>query len=334
MAMVAHHTSSMAPIIHCREPHTPMSHSLFYSIIMQVAKYTPNKNYIVHSTLTDSDWKQLNHISALFHTIIGAANDIAHSQMLDCIEIIKTTGHYRWAVKKNIKQALAFYQKFERANYADMKGPEGDKQQLYMDYLDNVSDRMKPHVFKFYMSIKQFLDKQHIPNSSLKANILCTAQLLVYAVFLFDKFIEECPPIPTIDLRKTYFSARLYPMVRYWEIVLNTLCPDCANINFEDDTNCKLAFDIIESNIVLEEYIDKSGKEALNLNPEVKNQLNYYVDKRKAQARTRLRKAHGYIIPTNSDIIYYNNATTRVPSLEKRYVEKYHFEFKPQNQIS
>lgn len=220
--------------------------------------------------LQNEQGEKFKRISSLFHVIVCACNDVANSVMLDAIAEIQKTKYYRHGIKKACNDAKKRYSIFERKNFEDMKGDNVDKRQVYMDFLDSVNDRLRKHLFKFYMSIKSVLDKHDIPESALKARIICAGQLLTYSIVLFDKFFDKCPEIPPIDLRATFASARLQPTKNAWDVICDKLCKDCQDINFEDDINCKTAFNIIELQIIDEKLINKSGMEALNLNPEWK----------------------------------------------------------------
>lgn len=180
---------------------------------------TVRKDRYINDALTSEKKSEMfRHLSSLFHVLIGAANDIANTAMLDAIADIKLTGYYRQTVKKSCKDAVRKYEAFERDNFKDMKDPKKqiDKRRLYMDFLDTVSERLSPHVFKFRMSIKQHLDKQGIPDSELKSHVLCADQLLIYSVNLFDDFFDRCPRVPPIDLRRTFLSARLDGTLHAW----------------------------------------------------------------------------------------------------------------------
>lgn len=180
---------------------------------------TVRKDRYINDALTSQKKSDMfRRLSSLFHVLIGAANDIANTAMLDAIADIKLTGYYRQTVKKSCKEAIRRYGVFETANYNDMRGTvsEIDKRRLYMDFLDTVSERLSPHVFKFRMSIKQHLDKQGIPDSELKSHVLCADQLLIYSVNLFDDFFDRCPRVPPIDLRRTFLSARLDGTLHAW----------------------------------------------------------------------------------------------------------------------
>jgi hypothetical protein len=228
------------------------------------------KELVDFMRITEKQRETYNHVSSLFHTIIGGANDVAHTYMLDAIDQIKKKGLYCQKVKKACKDAVARYEVFEKLNMQDMKNSETDKRQLYMDFLDDVEERLRPHVFVFRQSIKRYLDKNMIPDSDFKSHIILAHELVNYAVVLFGKFIANCPSCPPVNFEQTFKPARLHPVRQAWEQVEEILCKDCVGIHLDDDENCRLALDIIETQIISEKYINQSGTAALELNPDAR----------------------------------------------------------------
>ena len=218
-------------------------------------------------------WQQnretLNHISALFHVIIGGANSVAQTVMLDTINLLSKTNQYKGKARHNARLAVKRYNNFDRQNMDDMRNSQMDKRQFYMDYLDDLEERLKPDVFRFRLAIKQVLDKRNVGDSELKSYVLCTYEMLHYCVTLFDRFIKELPSIPPINFKETYRAARLDGVFTAWDNLTDVLCRDCTNIKLDDDPNCRLALNIIETKIVSEQSINQSGKEALSLNPTI-----------------------------------------------------------------
>ena len=226
------------------------------------------QEFVRHREITDRERETFAHVSALFHTIIGGANDVANSVMLDAIGEIRKAGLYRQGVKKACNDAVARYGVFDSANMDDMISGEEDKRRFYMDYLDSVNERLRPHVFILYQSVKRVLDRSMIPGSSVKAHVMTAYEMLNFAVELFGKFFDRVPPCRPVDLRRTFSKGDLTPVLRAWRTVEELVCRDCRGIDLNADRDCRLAFDIIETKLVSEQGICESGKEALALNPE------------------------------------------------------------------
>ena len=232
------------------------------------------KELVDFMRITEKQRETYNHVSSLFHTIVGGANDIAHTYMLDAIYQIKKKGLYRQKVKKACKDAVARYEVFEKLN---MQNAETDKRQLYMDFLDDVDQRLKPHVFLFRQGIKRVLDRNFIKDSEFKSYIILAHELINYAVVLFDKFIANCPSCPPVNFGLTFKPARLHPVRQAWEQVEEILCKDCVGIHLDDDDNCRRALDIIETQIISEKFINQSGEAALALNPDARMEADRHM---------------------------------------------------------
>ena len=235
------------------------------------------KELVDFMRITEKQRETYNHVSSLFHTIVGGANDIAHTYMLDAIYQIKKKGLYRQKVKKACKDAVARYEVFEKLNMQDMQNAETDKRQLYMDFLDDVDQRLKPHIFLFRQGIKRVLDRNFIKDSEFKSYIILAHELINYAVVLFDKFIANCPSCPPVNFGMTFKPARLHPVRQAWEQVEEILCKDCVGIHLDDDDNCRRALDIIETQIISEKFINQSGEAALALNPDARMEADRHM---------------------------------------------------------
>mgnify|MGYP000874695269 FL=1 len=235
------------------------------------------KELVDFMRITEKQRETYSHVSSLFHTIVGGANDIAHTYMLDAIDQIKKKGLYRQKVKKACKDAVARYEVFEKLNMQDMQNAETDKRQLYMDFLDDVDQRLKPHVFLFRQGIKRVLDRNFIKDSEFKSYIILAHELINYAVVLFDKFIANCPSCPPVNFGLTFKPARLHPVRQAWEQVEEALCKNCVGIHLDDDDNCRRALDIIETQIISEKFINQSGEAALALNPDARMEADRHM---------------------------------------------------------
>lgn len=225
------------------------------------AKKLAKKEIVDFMNVTEKHRETFNHVSSLFHTIIGGANDVAHTYMLDAIEKIKEAGLYKQRIKKACKDAMSRYDVFEKLNMQDMQNAEIDKRQLYMDFLDSVDERLKPHIFLFRQAIKRVLDRNFIKDSDLKSYIILAYELINYSVELFDKFIEGCPSCPPVNFGLTFKPARLHAVRQAWGQV-------------ED---CRRSLDVIELNLVSEKFINESGTAALELNPDARMEADRHM---------------------------------------------------------
>ena len=236
------------------------------------------KEFVKSFSLDENSQQEMyNTISSWFHVIVGGTNDVANSTMLDAINEIKKTNLYRQRVKKACKDAVSRYEVFDKANMADMRSEEHDRRQLYMDFLDSVNERLKPHIFILRQSIKRVLDRNKIADSELKSHILTAYEMINYSVELFDKFFKAWPPCPPVNFGLTFKPARLHPVRQAWEQVEDILCKDCVGIHLDDDDNCRRALDIIETQIISEKFINQSGEAALALNHDARMEADRHM---------------------------------------------------------
>ena len=159
----------------------------------------------------------------------------------------------------------------------DMQNAEIDKRQLYMDFLDSVDERLKPHICLFRQAIKRVLDRNMIKDSDLKSYIILAYELINYSVELFDKFIEGCPSCPPVNFALTFKPARLHAVRQAWGQVEEILCKDCVSIDLNKDENCRRSLDVIELNLVSEKFINESGMAALELNPDARMEADRHM---------------------------------------------------------
>ncbi len=220
--------------------------------------------------------KKYKRLSALYHVIVGPVNDMVNTAMIDAVGAIKTTKYYKFKNKQLCNKAIEGYKVFERANYNDMinRAANIDKRQLYMDFLDSVAERVNGHVANFRMAIKQLLDKHNKTDTQIKSTIICANELVKYAVFIFDDFFDKAPKTGNIMLRETFADGRLTACKHNWGLLTEAICSDCGDIDIESDDNCKLSFQIIERQMTSEKYINDSGMEAIELNPEIKKEID------------------------------------------------------------
>ena len=107
---------------------------------MNVFKPQPPFTGIKQTDLAQA-WQQnretLNHISALFHVIIGGANSVAQTVMLDTINLLSKTNQYKGKARHNARLAVKRYNNFDRAEMNHHRKPFQPLQftEAQMEYL-------------------------------------------------------------------------------------------------------------------------------------------------------------------------------------------------------
>ncbi|MCI6672412.1 MAG: hypothetical protein MSG77_07735 [Prevotella sp.] len=234
--------------------------------------------------LTKEEIKTLHAISSTFHTTVGSVNDIAHSYLVDAVNEIKKTKHYRHDIKHACKEALERYKNFERREQATMQHSYVDRRVLYMDFLDGVMAQVQGDIFKLYMTIKQHLDRQKAKESKLKAHVFLAHILLDLSVHFFDAFAEAMKNrVAGVDLRGTFLAGRLAYVFNIWDEVVKRLTPELHGKDIDDIPNARLAAQIIEQKLSDVEVLYKAGREAVELNKETAEEVIRKMEEEKRE---------------------------------------------------
>lgn len=238
----------------------------------------------VKAELNKEDIKTLHAISGTFHTTVGSVNDIAHSYLVDAVNEIKKTKHYRQAVKHACKEALERYKNFERREQKTMQNSHVDRRALYMDFLDGVMGQVQGDIFKLYMTIKQYLDSKKEKESKLKAQVFLAHILLDLSVHFFDAFAEGMKDrVGGVDIRGTFLAGRLSYVYNIWDEVVKRLAPELYGKDFDDIPNSRLAVQIIEQKLSDVEVLYKAGREAVELNKETAEEVIRKMEEEKRE---------------------------------------------------
>lgn len=222
------------------------------------------------------------HLNSLMNLVIGAVNTIAGKAVIDAKdELYQRKDLWRFEIKKNARLAENAYYEYEKIHTRNF----GDRYNLFLDYLSAVEDNIAKDVNMLTMSIAQVLTKHNQKDSMLKAKVETARTMSEYACSMFDMLIDKAnDKVNTHCMNlilsgkmkpfnfKPYFAAgRITGVFHYWDKVTSVLCKTDnkgESITLNDDPNCKLAFEIIERKITSEDFLNKAGYDALQLNPE------------------------------------------------------------------
>lgn len=222
------------------------------------------------------------HLNSLMNLVIGAVNTIAGKAVIDAKdELFKRKDLWRFEIKKNARLAEDAYYEYEKIHTRNF----GDRYNLFLDYLNAVEDNIEKDVNMLTMSIAQVLTKRNQKDSMLKAKVETARTMSEYACSMFDMLIEKANnkvntrciklilsrKMKPFDFKPSFAAGRITGVFHYWDKVTSLICkPDHKgeSITLNDDPNCKLAFEIIERKITSEDFLNKAGYDALQLNPE------------------------------------------------------------------
>ncbi|MDE6152453.1 MAG: hypothetical protein K2G12_10795 [Prevotella sp.] len=212
-------------------------------------------------------------LNSLMNIVLGAANTVAGKAVYDAREHLAKDKHlWKHSMKRYMNEACHAYDSYEKAHMRNF----GDRYRLFLDYLDSVEDGIQPHVDCLRFSIKQVLDRHGEPRSSAMAYVQTARTLVEYSCGVYDKMIEETKEQSGMDFDSIMRPARLTRCLHAMNMVCSVMCRtrDDTDINLNDDSNCCLAFRIIETKMTSEDFLNKAGFEALSLNPETRKYVS------------------------------------------------------------
>lgn len=233
------------------------------------------RDYVSHACVTTNErtMQVFDRLNSLVNLVVGAVNTIAGKAMFDAIERIKATPYFRQSVKFELNQAARLYYAYEKLHMTNF----GDRKQLFYDYLDQAEADIQKHVNILRMSIKAMLDKYGQTETELKSYVETGRTLLDYACHIYDTQIEIANSrCPDVDFNKWMNPARLTGVLKHYENASDIICKTEGNVTIDlnKDKNVKLAFDIIQTKVTSEDFINRVGYEALELNPECRKYVN------------------------------------------------------------
>lgn len=210
-----------------------------------------------------------DHLATLVNIYIAAVNTLAGEAINNARNSLsKDKKLYRLQVKHYAREAERAYLKYERQHTRNF----GDRYNLFLDYLSAVDDVMGKHIRNLNLSLWQVLTKSNQSNAQLKAEIETAWVMAKYACDMFDHLMHEAYVKTRFDYTPYFINARLTSVFYNWDMLEHLVCKvdkGTGTVNFEEDDNCKLAFRIIETQLMSEDTLNKAGFEAIKQNMEL-----------------------------------------------------------------
>ena len=148
----------------------------------------------------------------------------------------------------------------------------GDRLKMWLDYLDGTEEEYRRHIFNVYMAAKQTFDRHKQSNSELKARLECGRICAELAVGQFDVLMQDLRERFGADYSPLFIAARYSEPLATWrllcDIYVKTDDPK-DYINLNDDTNLRLAADILAKKLCDSDVFNRIGKHAIELNLDV-----------------------------------------------------------------
>lgn len=189
-------------------------------------------------------------------------NDMANSAMVDAKEEICRAGVNVKENKYFMNNAFNAYEQYERKlKIGNVKTYE---------YLLSCSDQMQKEVKKdkdiFFMTLKGYLDKFNVPDSTLLARLQLANILLEYSVLAYNKYFDACRVKIGYDISPYLLYSRLDGAYHWWNKLTKSIdrsyCKD-IDVDFNKDKDCMLAYKILNKKMCDYETIKKAVTDGL-----------------------------------------------------------------------
>ena len=215
-----------------------------------------------------------------FWPFIGTANQCAYLAMDDAVEAMEACGMMRQKVKVKARQAIAEYERYDRAVYNHFKAMDDERYYLWADIVDRGSQRLQPDVLKLYFAIKQKIDSYRCPNSDALAKIQTALGLISLSVLMYDTMAAQFQRQTMLRIAETFRGGRLTSVERNWkEVGYLTGSQVMAHVDLQNDPQCMLAVQVILARYQTAEFLNDAAGEALELNPGIEK----YIEERQKE---------------------------------------------------
>lgn len=217
----------------------------------------------------------VDEVAKQFWPKIGTANHIAFQAIDDAVEMMTDCGMMRQKVKVHAQKAIVEYHRYEFATWQHFKIMNDGRFALWQDLIGRAAVKMEPDIQKLHYSIKQVLDREHVENSEVMAQIQTGLALVTLSTMMFDILMESYQCHTMIDVAGMFMAGRLTAVERHWrEVGEITGKQVMADVNLRDDKTCQLAVRVILERYQRADILNEAAGEALRLNPDVKVYVN------------------------------------------------------------
>ena len=212
---------------------------------------------------------KIDRCCSFYYITCGSVYNVAQSAMVDAAaELRERPDIFRHRLKYNVRRALAAYDVWN----GKMERQLADRYQLWLDISDKVDEEMQPHITKLYWAIKAVLMKRNIPDYALRAR--CETALIVchLARTYTDAVFAHMRETVGVDVGAFFFTGADFSDVsHFWEEAFSGYLATAdgqEKIDFNDDSNCRLALDILERVLSEQKIFNHAGAYALHRNPD------------------------------------------------------------------
>lgn len=212
--------------------------------------------------------KLYDEMARQFWPIVGTANHIAMSSVLDSYDMLEERCMLVYDVKRDMNTSAREYDKYLRGVRKMMK----DRFALWSDATRLMASNMQPKVDALKNAVKTFFDKNGVDDTELRATICTTDALVQFSCVLYDVYIDRYQKLTAIDISSGFKIARMTGVNRAFRSVSKKLLnvKTSHDLHVSHDVDCNVALENLQSLFLDMDKMNEACHEALVLNPEMK----------------------------------------------------------------
>lgn len=249
------------------------------------------------TTKLDSDRliKDFPNIVSKIRQVMAIPNQAAYLSMMDAYDKIKRTKFFKGAVKRELNLAVEAYRKFEQAlhygtwnnrDFFDPAPPTAEEvakgyKQVTRDDVWDYYELIGAMAYKRYhkpiemlrMQVLQCFTREQLEYREELSHI-CTANCIIeYSTCIFDRLMNEYKRSYGADLTHIFSTFRMTAVTHHFKKASYLLgkmsTSQNRNINLDDEKNVRLAFEVLETQIMRDLVNSKSAIEAALEEPDL-----------------------------------------------------------------
>lgn len=249
------------------------------------------------TTKLDSDRliKDFPNIVSKIRQVMAIPNQAAYLSMMDAYDKIKRTKFFKGAVKRELNLAVEAYRKFEHAlhygtwnnrDFFDPSPPTAEEvakgyKQVTRDDVWDYYELIGAMAYKRYhqpiemlrMQVLQCFTREQLEYREELSHV-CTANYIIeYSTCIFDRLMNEYKRSYGADLTHIFSTFRMTAVTHHFKKASYLLgkmsTSQNRNINLNDEKNVRLAFEVLETQMMRDLVNSKSAIEAALEEPDL-----------------------------------------------------------------
>lgn len=234
-------------------------------------------------------------IVAKVRQAMAIPNQAAYLSMMDAYDQIKRTKFFKGQVKKELNLAVEAYRKFEQAlhygtwndrDFFDPAPPTAEEtakgyKMVTRDDVWNFYELIGAMAYKRYhqpiemlrMQVLQCFTKEQLSHREELSHV-CTANCIIeYSTCIFDRLMNEYRRSYGADLTHIFSTFRMTAVTHHFKkasyLLGKVSTTSSKHINLNDEKNVRLAFEVLETQMMRDLVNSKSAIEAALEEPDL-----------------------------------------------------------------